>query len=43
MISEFLTAEDAVSLGVDSSMALSRIAPQHRHFLQYHRDHLFKT
>jgi len=42
MLSNCLKKSDAEILGISSSLCLSRIEQQHRHYLRYHRDHIFR-
>jgi predicted restriction endonuclease len=42
LISKGLRAEDAGVLGIHSEMRLRRIAPEHRQYLAFHREHVFK-
>ena len=42
LISERLTADDAKTLGINSTMRLRRIEPKHKKYLAFHREHVFK-
>ncbi len=42
LISILLKESDAEILGISSSLYLSRIEQRHRHYLKYHRDHIFR-
>jgi predicted restriction endonuclease len=43
LISNHLTAEDASVLGVHADMRLSRIEPEHKYYLNFHRTNVFKA
>ncbi len=42
LISNCLNESDAGILGISSSLCLSRIEQKHRHYLKYHREHIFR-
>jgi predicted restriction endonuclease len=42
LISERLTRDDARALGIHTDMLLRRVEPQHKKYLAFHRDHIFK-
>lgn len=42
LISEHFKADDARCLGVHSDMCLKRIEPEHKKYLGFHREHVFK-
>lgn len=42
LISNCLKESDAEILGISSSLCLSRIEQRHRHYLKYHREHIFR-
>lgn len=42
LISERLTGDDARVLGVHPDMCLRRVEPQHKAYLAFHRNHIFK-
>lgn len=42
MISKRLTANDASAMGIHSDMRLRRVEPEHKMYLLYHRQHVFK-
>ena len=42
MISERLTVDNASALGIHSDMRLKRIEPEHKRYLAFHREHVFK-
>jgi len=42
LISERFTVADASALGINSNMCLNRIEPEHKKYLAFHREHIFK-
>ena len=42
LISERLTTDDAKTLGINSKIRLRRVEPQHKEYLAFHREHVFK-
>jgi predicted restriction endonuclease len=42
LISVYLKESDAEILGIFSSLCLSRIEQRHQHYLNYHREHIFR-
>ena len=42
MISSQLTVHDADALGIHSDMRLAKLEPDHRKYLAFHREHIFK-
>lgn len=42
LLSERLTAEDARTLGITSDMHLKQVDPDHKKYLAFHRQHIFK-
>lgn len=42
LVSKRLMAEDASALGINSNMRLKRVEPEHRKYLAFHREHIFK-
>ena len=42
LLSERLTAEDARTLGITSDMHLKQVEPDHKKYLAFHRQHIFK-
>lgn len=42
LVSKRLTVEDATALGISSDMHLKRIEPEHKKYLEFHREHEFK-
>jgi predicted restriction endonuclease len=42
LVSKRLMAEDASALGINSNMRLKRVEPEHRKYLGFHREHIFK-
>ena len=42
LISERLTRDDARVLGIHPDMLLRRVEPQHKKYLAFHREHIFK-
>lgn len=42
LISERFMVEDASALGINSNMRLKRVEPEHKKYLAFHREHIFK-
>jgi hypothetical protein len=42
VLSEELTAEDCRILGLDASLRIGRLEDAHRHYLTFHREHVFR-
>lgn len=42
IISKELRVEDAHALGINADMRLSRVEPEHKKYLAFHREHIFK-
>jgi hypothetical protein len=42
MVSKRLTADDASTLGIHSDMCIKKVEPEHKRYLAFHREHVFK-
>ena len=42
LISERLMVEDATALSINADMRLKRVEPEHKKYLAFHREHIFK-
>jgi len=43
LISEALSTQDAVALGIDAGLCLAKMDLRHQKYLAYHRQNIFKT